>query len=67
MKEGKKDFLIEEEDGIVVYDESDDYDPGEDEIPEDNEFHLPTNEEVFTDEYMQEYAILHGMPRMRNL
>lgn len=50
----KKDDIIEEN-GIVVYDESDDYDPGQDEI-NDNEFHLMTNEEIFTDEYMRDYS-----------
>ncbi len=50
-----------EEDGVVIYDESDDYDPGEDEEnlcenTDDGEFRLLTNEEIFTDEYMQEYA-----------
>lgn len=47
-----------EEDGIVIYDESDDYDPGEDEgiQSESESFRLMTNEEIFTDEYMQENA-----------
>lgn len=57
----KKEFDIIEEDGIVIYDESDDYDPGEDEVnssenTETGSFRLMTNEEIFTDEYMQEYA-----------
>ncbi len=49
-------FDIVEEDGVVIYDESDDYDPGEDEDIEGGEFRLLSNEEIFTDEYMQEYA-----------
>ncbi len=36
-----KKFDIVEEDGVVVYDESDDYDPGEDEDVEGGEFRLP--------------------------
>lgn len=51
-----KKFDIVEEDGVVIYDESDDYDPGENEDVEAGEFRLLTNEEIFTDEYMQEYA-----------
>lgn len=50
----KERFEIIEEDDVVIYDERDDYDPGEDE--ESEEFHLMTNEEIFTDEYMQAYA-----------
>lgn len=50
----KERFEIIEEDDVVIYDERDDYDPGEDE--ESEEFHLMTNEEIFTDEYMREYA-----------
>lgn len=54
---GKNDFEIVEEDGIVIYDQSDDYDPGEDEdINTDDDFILPDNEEIFTDEYMQDFA-----------
>lgn len=54
----RKDFNIIEEDGVIIYDESDDYDPGENDIEHSQcgEFHLMTNEEIFTDEYMQEYA-----------
>ncbi len=50
----KERFEIIEEDDVVIYDESDDYDPGEDDGSE--EFRLMTNEEIFTDEYMQAYA-----------
>lgn len=52
----KREFDIIEEDGVILYDESDDYDPGEDE-PNSNDggFRLMTNEEIFTDEYMREY------------
>lgn len=54
---GKNDFEIVEEDGIVIYDQSDDYDPGEDEdIKTEDGFILPDNEEIFTDEYMQDFA-----------
>lgn len=49
-------FDIVEEDGVVIYDESDDYDPGVDEDMEEGLFRLLSNEEIFTDEYMQEYA-----------
>ncbi len=57
----KDKFDVIEEDGVVIYDESDDYDPGEDEDnpcenTDEGEFRLLTNEEIFTDEYMQEYA-----------
>lgn len=57
----KNKFEIIEEEDIVIFDESDDYDPGEDEIiqsenNEDGNFRLLTNEEIFTDEYMQNYA-----------
>lgn len=52
-----KQFLVEEEDGVVIYDESDDYDPGEDEeIKTEGGFQLPDNEEIFTDEYMQDFS-----------
>ena len=52
-----KHFEMIEEDGIMVYDGSDDYDPGEDEncASEDGGFRLMDNEEIFTDEYMREY------------
>lgn len=54
---GNKGYEILQEDGIVVYDGSDDYDPGEDEdIKTEDGFILPNNEEIFTDEYMQEFA-----------
>lgn len=53
MKKNK--FDIVEDDDVVIYDESDDYDPGEDSA-ETGEFRLMTNEEIFTDEYMQDYA-----------
>ena len=54
---GNKDFVTVEEDGMVVYDESDDYDPGEDEESHgEGGFRLPKNEEIFTDEYMQDFA-----------
>ena len=57
----KKQFDIIEEDGVVVYDESDDYDPGEyEDTNKDSDggdgFRLLSNEEIFTDEYMQNYA-----------
>lgn len=58
----KDKYEVIEEDGIVVFDESDDYDPGEDEntlsdeMEEGSGFIMMTNEEIFTDEYMQEYA-----------
>lgn len=52
----KREFDIIEEDGVIIYDASDDYDPGEDEQTQtDGEFRLMTNEEIFTDEYMREY------------
>ena len=52
-----KDFIKVEEDGIVVYDESDDYDPGEDEEPHgEGGFRLPKNEDIFTDEYMRDFS-----------
>lgn len=52
----KREFDIIEEDGVILYDESDDYAPGEDEPAQtDGEFRLMTNEEIFTDEYMREY------------
>ena len=54
----KNQFDVIEKDGVVIYDESDDYDPGEDETTqsEADGFRLLTNEEIFTDEYMQNYA-----------
>lgn len=54
----KDKFDVIEEEGVVIYDESDDYDHGEDEAnsSENGEFRLMTNEEIFTDEYMAEYA-----------
>ncbi|MDE6560935.1 MAG: hypothetical protein K2K75_06125 [Muribaculaceae bacterium] len=54
----KNQFDMIEEDGVVIYDESDDYDPGqnESEQAEEGGFSLMTNEEIFTDEYMQNYA-----------
>lgn len=53
-----KEFEIIEEDGVVIYDESDDYDPGEEEDiqTEPGGFRLMSNEEIFTDEYMRNYA-----------
>lgn len=56
MKE--REFEIIEEDGVVICDESDDYDPGEDEEiqTEPGGFRLMSNEEIFTDEYMRNYA-----------
>lgn len=50
----KKEFKKIEEDGIVIYDESDDY--CEDELADLAGLHLKTNEEIFTDEYMRDYA-----------
>lgn len=54
----KNQFDVIENDGVVIYDESDDYDPGqnESEQAEEGDFSLMTNEEIFTDEYMQNYA-----------
>ena len=54
----KNQFDVIENDGVLIYDESDDYDPGEDETTqsEADGFRLLTNEEIFTDEYMQNYA-----------
>ena len=54
----KENFYLVEEDGVVIFDKSDDYDPGEVEVnqSEPDSFRLMTNEEIFTDEYMQEYA-----------
>ena len=46
-------FETIEEDGIIIYDESDDYVPEED---DDSEFLLLTNEEIFTDDYMSNYS-----------
>lgn len=48
----KKEFETIEENGVVIYDAGDDY--ADDEI--EGEFHLMTNEEIFTDEYMQDFA-----------
>lgn len=50
----KREFDRIEVDGITVYDESDDY--CEDEVTGSDEFRLKTNEEIFTDEYMQDFA-----------
>lgn len=50
----KKEFDRIEVDGITVYDESDDY--CEDEVAATDGFRLKTNEEIFTDEYMQDFA-----------
>ena len=54
----KKKFDLIEEDGVVIYDESDDFDPGLEEATQTEEggFRMRTNEEIFTDEYMQDYA-----------
>ena len=54
----KEEFDLIEEDEVVIYDESDDYDPGEEKVThlEPGSFRLKTNEEIFTDEYMQDYA-----------
>lgn len=56
----KKRFDMVEEDGVVIYDESDDYDPGEEtlgyDVSEEGDFRLMTNEEIFTDEYMRNFA-----------
>lgn len=49
-----KNFETIEEDGIIIYDERDDYVPQED--ADTAEFHLLTNEEIFTDKYMHDYA-----------
>lgn len=46
-------YNVEDEDCVIIYDESDDLDPSEDEISDNG---LMTNEEIFTDEYMDEYA-----------
>ena len=54
----KDQFYVTEEDGVVIYDECDDYDLGQKEATQTEEggFRLTTNEEIFTDEYMQNYA-----------
>ena len=54
----KKKFDLIEEYGVVIHDESDDFDPGQEEATqtEVGGFRIRTNEEIFTDEYMQEYA-----------
>lgn len=49
----EKKFETIEEDGVIIYDESDDYAPDEDDA---SEFRLMTNEEIFTDEYIRDYA-----------
>ena len=55
----RKNYIVEDEDSIVVYDETDDQ--CDDEIVitgvvRDGEgFRLKENEEIFTDEYMQRY------------
>ncbi len=49
-----KDFEKIEVDSIVIYDEGDDY--YEDEVADSDGFRLKTNEEIFTDEYMQDFA-----------
>lgn len=46
-------FETIEDEGIIVYDESDDFAPEEDDA---SEFHLITNEEIFTEEYIQDYS-----------
>lgn len=52
-REMEKAKLIErDEDGIIIYDESDDYDPGED---EDYQYENAT-EEIFTEHYMLDFA-----------
>lgn len=50
----KRDLDKIEIDGITVYDESDDY--CEDEVTDSEGFRQKTNEEIFTDEYMQDFA-----------
>lgn len=51
----KKEFdVIRDEDGIIIYDESDDY--SDDDLTDENGFILKSNEEIFTDEYMLDYA-----------
>lgn len=52
MKENK---LITEQEGVVVYDSTDDMDESEILQEGNGPFGLPENEEIFTDEYMQEY------------
>lgn len=49
----EKKYETIEEDGIIIYDESDDYVPEEE---DDSEFRLLSNEEIFTEEYMHDYA-----------
>ena len=49
----KQFYKVADDDGVVIYDESDDFDPVEDEVSDNG---LMTNEEIFTDEYMDEYA-----------
>lgn len=48
-----KSFTMVDENGIVVYDESDDFDPEEENFTESP---LKSNEEIFTDEYMIEFS-----------
>lgn len=56
---GKKNYIEEDEDGIIIYDESDDQ--CDDEIVmegiinDEDGFRLKENEEIFTDEYMMRY------------
>ena len=54
----KEEFELIEENGVVIYDESDDYAPEDAEATQTEEggSRMMTNEEIFTDEYMQEYA-----------
>lgn len=45
-----------EEDGVVIYDESDDYSDDELYVQDENgKYRQMTNEDIFTDEYMQEF------------
>lgn len=56
LHEMKKEEIIEEN-GVVIYDNTDDYDPAEDEEIEcEGNFPFKTNEEIFTDEYMRDFA-----------